>query len=189
MVSTVEAFALLLVGLAVVAYFLFASFVFGAGYEPTRRAAVERMLERARVGPDDVVYDLGAGTGAIVFRAARERGARVVGVEVEPIRVLILRLRRALGGPRDRVEIRRGNLFQTDFREATVVTCFLWPAAMERLKPRLEAQLRPGARVVSHWHAIPGWTAEAFDRPTHVYLYRWPTPERVGFEPGLATAG
>jgi predicted RNA methylase len=156
------------------AYFVFASFVFGAGYQPTPRRVVEAMLTRAEVGKDDILYDLGAGTGAIVFRAARERGARVLGVEVEPVRVAILRLRRRFGGPSDRVTIRWGNLFDLDFRAATVVAVFLWPAAMERLKPLLEAQLRPGSRVVSHWHAVPGWEPVEYDPVTRVYLYRRP---------------
>jgi SAM-dependent methyltransferase len=171
--TTWVAWALLIGGVAA-AYFVFASFVFGAGYEPTPRRAVERMLRYAEVGPNDTVYDLGAGTGAIVFRAARVYRARVVGVEVEPIRVLVLRLRRRLGAFPDRITIRWGNLFRLDFRTATVVTAFLWPGAMERLRSKFEAELPEGARVVSHCHQVPGWTPEQYDRPTDVYLYRWP---------------
>jgi SAM-dependent methyltransferase len=168
--SVFVAALLVLVGIL---YFVFASFVFGAGYQPAPRAVVARMLQVGEVGPDDTLFDLGAGTGAIVFRAARERKARVVAVEVEPFRVLILRLRRWLGGPRDRIVIHWGNLFRLDFREATVVMVFLWPDAMARLRPLLEAQLRPGARVVSHWHPVPGWTPETTDPATRVYSYRW----------------
>lgn len=172
-VTLVLAFVLLGISIAV-AYFVFASFAFGAGYEPTPRPAAERMLEFAGVAPTDVVYDLGAGTGALVFRAARTYGARVVGVEVEPIRILILRLRRRWGRNGDRVTIRWGNLFRLDFRPATVVTAFLWPGAMERLRPKFERELGNGARVVSHCHPIRGWTADRYDKSTDVYLYRWP---------------
>ena len=163
-----------LVGGIVAAYFVFASFAFGAGYEPTPRRAVETMLAFAGVGPADTLYDLGAGTGAIVFRAARAYGARVVGVEVEPIRLAILRLRVRFGRSSDRITIRWGNLFDQDFRGATVVTAFLWPGAMGRLRPKLEAELPNGARVVSHCHPVPGWTSERYERSTDVYLYRWP---------------
>jgi len=156
------------------AYFVFASFVFGAGYQPTPRRSVEVMLRFAEVGPRDTVYDLGAGTGAIVFRAARVYRARVVGVEVEPVRYLILRVRRAWGPFADHITLRWGNLFALDFHEATVITAFLWPGAMARLRPRFEAELPAGARVVSHCHKIPGWTAERHDPDTDVYLYRWP---------------
>lgn len=156
------------------AYFVFASFAFGAGYQPTPRRSVETMLRFAEVGPRDTVYDLGAGTGAIVFRAARTYRARVVGVEVEPIRYLILVLRRAMGPFRDRITLRWGNLFDLEFRDATVITAFLWPGAMARLRPKLESELPAGARVVSHCHRMPGWTAEKYDADTEVYLYRWP---------------
>ncbi len=170
---------LLFIVAAILAYFLFASFVFGAGYQPTPRRAVEMMLRYAEVGPEDTVYDLGAGTGAIVFRAARIYRAKVVGTEVEPIRVLILRLRRRFGPAADRITIRWGNLFSLDFRAATVVTAFLWPGAMVRLRPKFEAELAPGARVVSYYHPIVGWTPEKEDPEMLVYLYRWPDAGRT----------
>jgi SAM-dependent methyltransferase len=171
------------VALALVAYFVYASFAFGAGYQPTPRRAVLLMLRWAEVGPEDRVYDLGAGTGAIVFRAARTYRAHVVGVEVEPLRFLILRLRRRFGAFGDRIELVWGNLFHLDFRSATVVTAFLWPGAMERLRPKFEAELRLGARVVSHCHRIPGWTPTLYDPESDVYLYRWPDAGR-GDDPG-----
>lgn len=186
--TLVLAIVLLVVGLAA-AYFVFASFAFGAGYEPTPRRAAERMLEFADVGPTDTVYDLGAGTGALVFRAARAHRARVVGIEVEPIRVLILRMRRRLGTNADRITIHWGNLFALDFRPATVVTAFLWPGAMERLRPKLERELAAGARVVSHCHPLRGWTPDRYDRATDVYLYRWPAAKRATSEVVHPTGG
>lgn len=157
-----------------IAYFVFGSFVYGAGYQPTPRRSVETMLRFAEVGPRDTLYDLGAGTGAIVFRAARVYRARVLGVEVEPLRYLILKLRRSLGPFADRITLRRGNLFDLEFRDATVITAFLWPGAMARLRPKFEAELSEGVRVVSHCHKVPGWTPEQYDARTDVYLYRWP---------------
>jgi hypothetical protein len=166
--------AVVFVILAGIVYFVFGSFLFGAGYQPAPSATVTAMLDAAAVGPDDLVYDLGAGTGAIVFRAARERGARTVGIEVEPLRIAILRLRRRWGPAADRIDLRWGNIFQQDLRPATVVTTFLWPEAMVRLRPIFEAQLAPGTRVVSHWHEIPGWTPERYEPSVRVYLYRTP---------------
>jgi SAM-dependent methyltransferase len=159
---------------AAFAYFIFASFVFGAGYQPTPRRSVETMLRFAEVGPQDTLYDLGAGTGAIVFRAARVYRARVIGVEVEPLRYLILKWRRAWGPFADRITLHWGDLFDLEFRDATVVSAFLWPRAMARLKPKLEAELPPGARIVSHCHPVRGWTPEKYDEETDVYLYRRP---------------
>jgi SAM-dependent methyltransferase len=174
MTLAVTIYAISLIAVAIVAYFLYASFAFGAGYQPTPARVVRRMLDLADIHPGDTLYDLGAGTGAIVFAAARKYGARVVGVEVEPLRVLILRLRLWWGGPRDRVTFYWGNIFEVNLRSAQVVAVFLWPGAMERLKPQFESQLPDGARVVSHWHRVPGWTPEVVDEGLRVYLYRWP---------------
>lgn len=177
-------YALSLVAVAIVAYFLYASFAFGAGYQPTPARVVRRMLDLAEVHPGDTLYDLGAGTGAIVFAAARTYGAQVVGVEVEPIRVLMLRLRLWWGGPRGRVTLRWGNIFEVDLRRAQVVAVFLWPGAMERLRPRFESQLPDGARVVSHWHPVPGWIPEVVDSELRIYLYRWPAARGDGSPTG-----
>lgn len=167
--------AWLLLAVAVaLAYFVFASFLFGAGYQPTPRDAVREMLRLAELSPRDTLYDLGAGTGAIVFRAARTYRAHVLAVEVEPLRYLVLRARRALGPFPDLIAVRWGNLFRLDFSGATVVTAFLWPGAMARLRPKFESELGPGSRVVSHCHPVPGWVPAAFDARTNVYLYRWP---------------
>ncbi len=173
-----------LLGVAVVAYFLYASFAFGAGYQPTPPRVVRRMLELADPQPGETLFDLGAGTGAIVFAAARGYGARVVGVEVEPLRILILRLRLWWSGPRDRVRFVWGNIFETDLRTAQVVAVFLWPGAMERLRPILERELPNGARVVSHWHPIHEWTPEVTDSALKVYLYRWPGARTATGESG-----
>ncbi|HEY6238756.1 MAG TPA: class I SAM-dependent methyltransferase [Thermoplasmata archaeon] len=163
----------LVVAVVAVVYFVFGSFVFGAGYQPAPRSVVTSMLDLGEVGPTDTLYDLGAGTGAIVFRAVRERGARAVAVEVEPIRIGYLRLRRWWGGSPERVEVRWGNLFDQDLGAATVVAVFLWPDAMRRLRPVFERRLKPGTRVVSHWHPVPGWSPEKVDAPNRVYFYRW----------------
>ncbi|MCI4319492.1 MAG: SAM-dependent methyltransferase [Thermoplasmata archaeon] len=175
MLTQNDALFVLAVGALVgAAYFMFASFIFGAGYQPAPRAVVTRMLDDAQVASTDRLVDLGAGTGAIVFRAARERGARAVAVEIDPFRIGILRLRRRFGRAGDRVEIRWGDMFRLDLRAADVVAVFLWPGAMLRLRSVFETQLKAGSRVVSHWHPVPGWKAHSYDETTRVYLYRWP---------------
>jgi SAM-dependent methyltransferase len=169
-------------------YFFFASFAVGAGYQPTPRRIVRAMLALAAIQPNEFLYDLGAGTGALVFPAATRYHARVVAVELEPLRVLILRLRRALSPARGLIEIRRANLFAIDLAPADIVVVFLWPGAMERLRPQFERQLKPGARIVSYWHPIPDWVPERFDRDTQVYLYRYAGPLPRVSPPSPATA-
>ena len=157
-----------------VAYFWMASFLYGAGYQGAPRKSVGVMFRFAEVGPQDTLYELGAGTGAIAFPAAREYGAHVVAVELEPLRILIMRIRRAVGPAATRIQILRRNMYAIDFGPATVVTAFLWPGAMARLRPKFEKELRPGTRVISRCHPIIGWTPTRYDRDTDVFLYRLP---------------
>lgn len=147
-------------------------------YEPTPAPVVEAMLQLAGVGPGDVVYDLGCGDGRIVVAAAR-RGARAVGVDIDPQRIREARANVRAAGVEDRVELRVEDLFETDVREATVVTLFLWPEVNLRLRPTLLAQLRPGSRVVSHWHDMDDWTPDRTVRAAGRTLYLWTIPERA----------
>jgi protein-L-isoaspartate O-methyltransferase len=144
---------------------------------------VAAMLDLAEVTPADTVYDLGAGDGRIVLAAARDRGARAVGVEIDP--PLVERARAALrgAGVAGRAEVRRGDLFKEDLSPATVVTLYLQPHVNARLRPQLE-RLRPGARVISHMFSMPGARSakvvtvrSAEDRMEH-RLYLWVAPIR-----------
>jgi SAM-dependent methyltransferase len=146
-------------------------------YEPTPPEVVEAMLELAGVAEGDVVYDLGCGDGRIVVAAAR-RGARGVGVDIDPQRIREARANAAAAGVADRVELRVGDLFETDVTPATVVMLFLWPEVNLRLRPRLLAQLRPGARVVSHWHDMGEWRPDRTRSVARRTLYLWTIPER-----------
>jgi SAM-dependent methyltransferase len=128
-------------------------------YEPSEPEVVRAMLDAAGVGPGDVVYDLGCGDGRVVVEAAK-RGARGVGIDIDPARVREAQANARAAGVEDRVEIREGDLFETDVSPATVVMLFLQPELNLRLRPRLLAQLAPGARVVSHWHDMGDWAPD-----------------------------
>jgi hypothetical protein len=158
----------------IVAYFWLSSFIFGAGYQGAPRRSVEAMFRLSRLGKDDYLFELGAGIGTVTFPAAREKSARVLAVEIEPLRSAILRVRRAVGPSADRIEIRRENFFNMDLGAATVISAFLWPGAMARLRPKFESELRPGVRIVSRCHPIPTWEPTEYDRDADVYLYIWP---------------
>lgn len=131
-----------------------------APYVPTPEHMVRRMLELADVGEDDVVYDLGSGDGRIVIMAAKEFGARGVGVEIDRDLVERARFKARQAGVADRVAFRRGDLFDADIGDATVVALYLWPHMNERLRPKLQSELAPGARVVSYDFGIDGWPAD-----------------------------
>jgi SAM-dependent methyltransferase len=144
-------------------------------YEPSPPEVVRAMLDLAAVGPGDVVYDLGCGDGRVVVEAAR-RGARGVGVDIDPERVREARANARAAGVEDRVEIRQGDLFATDVSGATVVTLFLQRELNLRLRPRLLAQLAPGARVVSHWHDMGDWRPDRTVSLLGRNVYLWTIP-------------
>jgi len=145
---------------------------------------VTRMLEMAGVTSYDVVYDLGAGDGRIVITAADRYGAKGVGVENDPEIAAVARDRVKKFNVADRVTILEADVMKVDISAATVVTMYLAPRAYRMLKPRLQNQLAPGTRVVTHGTPIPGWTPiDAVSvaqegvprRPRRmVYLYRTP---------------
>lgn len=145
-------------------------------------AIVKAMLTLAGVTRDDVVYDLGCGDGRIVITAAREFGARGVGVDLDPARIREAQAHAARVGVGDRVTFRVQDLFETDIRDATVVALFLSPELNARLRPKLVSQLRPGSRIVSHRYGIGDWlpersvTVSVNETRNHVFL--WRVPER-----------
>jgi hypothetical protein len=127
-------------------------------YIPTPQRVVDAMLAAADIGPSDVVYDLGSGDGRIVITAAREYGARGVGIEIDPTLVARATENAAAAGVSDRVRFITGNFFAADIGEATVVTLYLLQNINERLRPKLVRELRPGTRVVSHvFNMGPEW--------------------------------
>jgi precorrin-6B methylase 2 len=144
-------------------------------YEPTPPEVVKAMLELGKVGPHDVVYDLGCGDGRIVIEAAK-LGARGVGVDLDPQRIREARANARAAGVADRVALVEGDLFETDVRPATVVMLFLWPEVNLRLRPRLLEQLRPGARIVSHLHDMGEWKPSRTVVVSGRRLYLWTAP-------------
>lgn len=153
--------------------------LWGAGYSPSPRRSIVRMLELAEVGENTRLYDLGSGFGRVVFEAAERCGATCVGVEIDPLKCWWSRRvarRRHLDG---KVEIKRENLFTVDVSDADVVFLFLFPPVMRRISEKLLAQMKPGRFVVSQSHKIPGWQPVISDEKLDAYLYRVP-PRTVG---------
>ncbi|MBM3368336.1 MAG: class I SAM-dependent methyltransferase [Betaproteobacteria bacterium] len=128
-----------------------------APYIATPYAVVEEMLQLAKVGPSDVVYDLGCGDGRIVIAAAERFGARGVGIDIDPRRIEEANAAARRAGVAGRVRFAVQDLFQTDFSEATVVSLYLYPELNQRLRPKLLADLKPGSRIVSHDYGIGDW--------------------------------
>ena len=156
---------------AALGVFLLGTWAVGAGWEPTSRKKVRRMLDLSEVGPSDVVYDLGSGDGRVVMEAARSYGARAVGVEADPLRVLYSRMSVSVRHLDGRVRVVWGNFFHTDLSDATVVTLFLTQGTNRRLKEKLLSELKPGARVVSYVWTFEDWTPDSKDEANELALY------------------
>jgi SAM-dependent methyltransferase len=143
---------------------------------------VRAMLDAAKVGLGDVVYDLGCGDGRIVITAAQRYGARGVGVDLDPERIREARDNATRVGVTDRVTFVQQDLFATDVSAATVVALYLSPELNLRLRPKLLRELRPGSRVVSHQFDMGDWLPERSLEVTvagamrRVFLWQIPGP-------------
>jgi len=130
-------------------------------YEPSPQDVVRAMLDLGQVDASDLVYDLGCGDGRIVIAAVKQRGARGVCVDIDPQRIRESRENAARAGVADRIRFVTQDLFETELKDASVVMLFLWPEVNLRLRPKLRAELRPGSRIVSHWHDMGDWKPDA----------------------------
>jgi len=126
-------------------------------FVPTSQEAVQAMLKLADVKKTDIVYDLGCGDGRIVVAAARDFGARAVGIDIDPQRIREARENAREAGVEDKVRFEENDLFQADIHEATVVTLFLLADVNLKLLPKLLQDLKPGTRIVSNTFNMGDW--------------------------------
>lgn len=160
-------------------------------YVPTTEQAVTAMLKLGEVKKADILYDLGCGDGRIVIAAAKQFGARGVGIDIDPQRILEAKANAKKEGVEDLVRFEIGDLFEAKFGEATVVTLFLLPNINLKLRPKLLEQLKPGTRVVSNTFDMGDWKAEKestvdnedFDTGLSSRFFLWRIPEKAGSSP------
>lgn len=147
-------------------------------YVPTPPEVVEAMLKMAKVGKDDVVYDLGCGDGRIVIAAVQKFGAkRGVGIDIDPQRIRESNENARKAGVAERVKFLEQDLFKSDFRDATVVALYLLPSLNLRLRPMLFQQLKPGSRIVSHAFDMGEWEADQTADIGGRTAYYWMLPD------------
>jgi len=143
-------------------------------FVPSPDEVIEAMLKLAETTPQDTVYDLGCGDGRIVVMAARKFGASSVGIDIDPDRIQEANQFARENGVTDKVKFREQDLFQADIHEATVVTLYLLTTVNRKLRPKLQKELKPGTRVVSHQFDMGDWQPEkrilVGGRP--IYLWR-----------------
>ena len=183
-------FALLVLGVSLAAPQSERKRQFDVPYVPTTAEAVQAMLKLADVKKADIVYDLGCGDGRIVIAAAKTYGARGVGIDIDPDRIREAKENAKKAGVENLVCFEENDLFQSDFREATVVTLFLLRSIHLKLRPKLLQELKPGTRVVSNtfdmgdWRpekeqSLPGANDDAAAYLSHKF-FLWTIPERDG---------
>ena len=155
-------------------------------FVPTTDEAVLAMLKLADVKKSDVVYDLGCGDGRIVIAAAKNYGARAVGVDIDPRRIQEAKENARKAGVEDLVRFEEKDLFQADIHDASVVTLFLLSSVNLKLRPKLLQDLRPGTRIVSNTFDMGDWKADkeftvdsAADSYLSHKLYLWTVPQRA----------
>jgi SAM-dependent methyltransferase len=142
-------------------------------YVPTAFETVTAMLKLAEVTDKDIVYDLGCGDGRFVVTAARQFGARGVGVDIDPERIKEARELAKRTGAEDKVRFIEGDLFETDISEATVVTLYLLTRLNLKLRPKLQKELKPGTRIVSHAFDMGDWKPEKTANVGGSSIYLW----------------
>ena len=158
-------------------------------FVPTTEPAVQAMLKLADVKKTDVVYDLGCGDGRIVVAAAKNFGARAVGVDINPVRINEAKENARKAGVENLVRFEKNDLFQADIHEASVVTLFLLTTLNLKLRPKLLEELKPGTRIVSNTFDMGDWkpaeeaTVDGVDEEDSYLshkLYLWIVPPRAG---------
>jgi precorrin-6B methylase 2 len=145
--------------------------VVGAPWLPTPKKRVRSMLEFAGVNSGDILYDLGSGDGRIIVMAAKEFGAKSIGIEVDPLRLMWSRLSIRRHNLSQKVHVVRANFFKVSVEEATVVTLYQGHEINKKIRDKLASELKTGTRVVSYRFILDGWTPVKTNEDESIYLY------------------
>jgi len=156
--------------------------LFIAPFVATPLPVVKQMLVLSEIKPGEIIYDLGCGDGRVVIMAAQEFGARAIGVEMREDLVKQALSKVSELGLEGQVKILQSDIFKVELTQADVVTLYLTTSANDKVKPKLESELKPGTRVVSHDYEILGWRPTRIDNfcenprlgyPSHtIYVYK-----------------
>jgi len=147
-------------------------------FVPTPQEVVEDMLRLANVRKGDVLYDLGSGDGRIAITAAKKYGVKATGIDIDPERIREAQQNAKKAGVTDLVQFKQEDLFQANFKDATVVTLYLLPDLNVKLRPKLWNELKPGTRIVSHQFDMGKWKPEKTLESDGRTVYFWTVPER-----------
>lgn len=136
----------------------------------TNKKIARAMCKLAKIGTEDTVYDLGSGTGTALIVAAREFGARGVGIEIDPLRAFVSSMLLRSNGVSNKVQIIKKNFYDVNISKATVIFVYLVPKALNRLLPKFKKELKPGTRIVSYRYEI-NLPLKKYDKENGIRLY------------------
>ena len=152
--------------------------LYGVPWVPTRERRIRKALQLAELQPGETLYDLGAGDGRVLVMAAKEFGARAVGIEIGSVQCVLGWLRIWFSGSRHKARIRCGDFYKADVQAADVAFVYLTSTQTARLAKKLEQELHPGARVVSIAADFPDWQPNLVDRELLIFVYQIPPIHR-----------
>ena len=172
-------------------------------YVPTPQIVIDEMLKLAKVTAKDFVVDLGSGDGRVIISAAKTYKANGLGVDIDPKLVELSNQAARDQGVAESAKFFEQDMFKADLSKATVVTLYVLPDFMEELRPKLLAEMKPGARIVAHDYAMGEWAPDqqleltvpekkAANGTDKAYLYLWVVPSVISghwcmnFHPGMA---
>jgi len=148
--------------------------LYGLPPVPTKPGRIIKALKLANLHPDEVLYDLGAGDGRVLLIAAREFGAKAVGLEIGPIQCALIWLRAVASGFGNKIEVRWENFYKANLKDADVVFVYATSKEVMKLAPHLERQMKRGARLVSISADFPEWEPQEFDDRDLIFVYEMP---------------
>jgi SAM-dependent methyltransferase len=148
--------------------------LYGLPPVPTRPQRIRKALTLAKLQPKEVLYDLGAGDGRVLLIAARDFGAKAVGIEIGPIQCALIWLRVVMSGFGNQIQVRWANFYKADLHDADVVFVYATSKEVVKLAPHLEKQMKRGARVVSISADFPEWEPQEFGDRELIFVYEMP---------------
>ena len=148
--------------------------LYGLPSRPTHPDRIRKALKLANLQPNEIVYDLGAGDGRVLLIAAREFGAKTVGIEIGPVQCVLIWLRTVASGLGDKIQLKWGDYFKTDLSQADVVFIYATSKEVTRLAPYLEKQMKQGSRLVSISADFSDWEPSGFDEQSLIFVYAMP---------------
>jgi len=170
---------LVVYGLSILLFILIALWMlvpalYGLPPVPTRPGRIRKALQLANLRRNEVLYDLGAGDGRVLLIAAREFGARAIGIEVGPVQCALIWLRARAAGLGNQIQVRCANFYKADLQDADVVFVYATSTEVGKLAPHLERQMKKGARLVSISADFPEWEPSRFDDRELIFAYEMP---------------